>query len=57
MTQSDPKSIIRIARSTGEQGSAEPLDLGVRSLCLQCKQREEQGDLAARLQGNHASTH
>ena len=30
MTDTDPKSIIRIARSTGEQASAEPLDLGAR---------------------------
>ena len=26
----DPKSIIRIARSSGEAASAEPLDLGAR---------------------------
>ncbi len=30
MTQRDPKSIIRIARTTGEDTTAEPLDLGLR---------------------------
>ncbi|MBK0327046.1 helix-turn-helix transcriptional regulator [Rhodobacteraceae bacterium F11138] len=30
MTQRDPKSLIRIARSTGQEGGAEPLDLGAR---------------------------
>ena len=30
MTQSDPKSLITIARANGEDGKAEPLDLGAR---------------------------
>ncbi len=30
MTSRDPKSIIRVARSTGEDTAVEPLDLGVR---------------------------
>ncbi|SDC12732.1 helix-turn-helix domain-containing protein [Ruegeria marina] len=30
MTSRDPKSLIRIARSNGSQGDAEPLDLGAR---------------------------
>lgn len=30
MTQRDPKSLIRLARETGEDAHAEPLDLGVR---------------------------
>lgn len=30
MTSRDPKSIIRIARSTGEENQSEPLDLGAR---------------------------